>query len=159
VPIAKRYRVPIVVTGFEPIDLLEGVLLAVQQLEAGTATVENQYVRAVRERGNPSARKLVDEVFEVCDRAWRGIGILPSSGLRLRHDYRDHDAERRFALPHVRTTEPCACISGQVLRGLKKPGDCAAFGTTCTPASPLGATMVSSEGACAAYFQYRGTHA
>jgi hydrogenase expression/formation protein HypD len=154
-PIAKRYGVPIVVTGFEPVDLLEGVLLAVRQLEAGQATVENPYARAVRDDGNPASRRMVDDVFEVCDRAWRGIGVLPGSGLRLRDAYRAHDAEHLFDVADIRAVEPCVCISGQILRGLKKPPDCAAFGTACTPERPLGATMVSSEGACAAYFQYR----
>jgi hydrogenase expression/formation protein HypD len=154
--IARRHRVPIVVTGFEPVDLLEGVLRAVRQLEAGAHTVENQYARAVREGGNAAARGLIDEVFEVCDRAWRGIGVLPASGLALRAAYREHDAEVRFDVGDVRAAEPCACISGEVLRGLKKPADCAAFGRACTPETPLGATMVSSEGACAAYYLYRG---
>jgi hydrogenase expression/formation protein HypD len=130
------------------------VLLAVCQLEAGRAMVENQYARVVRADGNLASRRLLDEVFEVCDRAWRGVGILQKSGLRLRHEFRAHDAERLFEVADVRATEPAACISGQVLRGLKKPPDCAAFGTTCTPENPLGATMVSSEGACAAYFFY-----
>jgi hydrogenase expression/formation protein HypD len=158
-PIVQHYGVPIVVTGFEPVDLLEGVLFAVRQLEAGQASVENQYARAVQRAGNRAALALLDEVFEVCDRAWRGIGILPKSGLRLRHEYRDHDAERLFDVAEVRATEPCECISGQVLRGLKKPADCAAFARRCKPETPLGATMVSSEGACAAYYQYRGPHA
>jgi hydrogenase expression/formation protein HypD len=153
-PIAQRYRVPVVVTGFEPIDLLEGVLLAVRQLEAGQACVENQYARVVRAEGNVASRRLLDEVFEVCDRAWRGVGLLPKSGLRLRHEFRAHDAERLFEVEYIRASEPAACISGQVLRGLKKPTDCPAFGQACTPETPLGATMVSSEGACAAYFFY-----
>lgn len=157
--IAKHYRVPIVVTGFEPVDLLEGVLRAVRQLEAGHHVVENQYARVVRPRGNVASRALVDDVFEVCDRPWRGIGLLPKSGLRLRYEYRAHDAERVFELADVCAVEPAACISGQILRGLKKPVDCPAFGTACSPSTPLGATMVSSEGACAAYFQYRGNHA
>jgi hydrogenase expression/formation protein HypD len=158
-PIARRYRVPIVVTGFEPVDLLEGVLRAVRQLEAGTHTVENQYTRVVREAGNAGSRKLVDEVFEVCDRSWRGIGLLPASGLRLRPAYRDHDAAQRFEVAGVSAAEPSACISGQILRGEKKPADCAAFGAACTPQAPLGATMVSSEGACSAYYLYRGRDA
>jgi len=158
-PIARRYRVPIVVTGFEPVDLLEGVLRAVRQLEAGTHTVENQYARVVREAGNAASRKLIDEVFEVCDRSWRGIGTLPASGLRLRPAYRDHDAEHLFEIAAVSAGEPRACISGQILRGEKKPTDCAAFGVACTPETPLGATMVSSEGACSAYYLYRGRDA
>jgi hydrogenase expression/formation protein HypD len=150
-PIARRYRVPIVVTGFEPLDLLEGVLRAVQQLEAGRAEVENQYGRAVRPEGNPRSKQLLDEVFEVCDRKWRGMGVIPSSGYRLRDEYRDHDADRLFAVDGIRTQESPLCISGQILKGLKKPHDCPAFGKQCTPQTPLGATMVSSEGACAAY--------
>lgn len=154
--LVQRYKVPIVVSGFEPVDLLEGVLMAVRQLEAGECRVENQYARVVRPDGNPASRRLLEEVFEVCDRSWRGVGILAKSGLRLRHEYRAWDAEHIFDVLDVRTSEPEACISGQVLRGLKKPNDCAAFGSTCTPESPLGATMVSSEGACAAYYLYRG---
>jgi hydrogenase expression/formation protein HypD len=156
-PIARRYRVPIVITGFEPVDMLEGVLWAVRQLEAGKATVENQYSRAVRPQGNPQSRKLIEEVFEICDRKWRGIGIISKSGFKLRHEYRDHDAERLFEVDDIETQESTECISGQVLKGLKKPRDCPAFGKTCTPQTPLGATMVSSEGACAAYYIY-GRH-
>jgi hydrogenase expression/formation protein HypD len=152
--LARNYRVPIVVTGFEPLDLLEGVLIAVERLEAGAFGVENQYSRSVRADGNAASRAVIDEVFEVCDRKWRGIGLLPKSGLRLRYEYRAHDALRVFEVEGVVTDEPRACISGQVLRGLKKPPDCAAFGRECTPELPLGATMVSSEGACAAYFAY-----
>ncbi len=153
-PIAKRYRVPIVVTGFEPVDLLDGVLRCVRQLEAGKAEVEIQYGRVVREEGNPPARALLDEVFETCDRAWRGLGIIPKSGLRLRAELRDLDAERRFEVDDVITREPSVCISGRILRGLAKPCDCPAFGSECTPERPLGATMVSNEGACSAYFLY-----
>jgi hydrogenase expression/formation protein HypD len=154
-PIAARYRVPIVVTGFEPLDLLEGVLHAVAQLESGRHELEIQYGRAVRAEGNPAARRLLDEVFEICDRNWRGIGAIPKSGYRLRWELRDFDAERRFDVATLATREPEACISGQILRGLKKPADCPAFGTRCTPDAPLGATMVSQEGACAAYHAYR----
>jgi hydrogenase expression/formation protein HypD len=156
-PLARRHKVPIVITGFEPLDLLEGVYRIVKQLEEGRAEVENQYGRAVRPEGNPQARKLLDEVFEVCDRKWRGIGTIPRSGYRLRDEYREHDAEQRFAVADVRTDESPVCISGEVLRGIKKPHDCPAFGRECTPQSPLGATMVSSEGACAAYYAY-GRH-
>jgi hydrogenase expression/formation protein HypD len=156
-PIARRYRVPIVVTGFEPVDMLEGVLMTVRQLEAGTATVENQYARAVRREGNLQSRRLIEEVFEVCDRKWRGVGIIPKSGYKLRYEYRDHDAERLFEVDDIETSESTVCISGQILRGLKKPHECPAFGTTCTPQTPLGATMVSGEGACAAYHAY-GRH-
>ena len=139
----RRYRVPIVVTGFEPLDMLEGILRTVRQLEEGRAEVENQYARAVRPEGNPASRRLLDEVFEVCDRKWRGIGLDPQERVRLRHEYRDHDAERIFEVDEIETQESPLCISGQVLKGLKKPHDCPAFGTECTPQTPLGATMVS----------------
>ena len=156
-PIARRYRVPIVISGFEPLDLLEGVLRTVQQLEAGRAEVENQYARAVRYEGNVASRRLIDDVFEVCDRKWRGVGLIPKSGFKLRYEYRDHDAERLFEVDQIETQESSLCISGQILKGLKKPHDCPAFGKECTPQTPLGATMVSSEGACAAYYAY-GRH-
>jgi hydrogenase expression/formation protein HypD len=152
--LSSRYRVPIVVAGFEPIDLLEGVLMTVQQLEAGKAETGNQYARTVRPDGNPSARGLIDEVFEVTDRKWRGIGSISGSGLRLRRKYRAHDAENLFDVHAIATEESSSCISGLVLQGLKKPCDCPAFGNRCRPETPLGATMVSSEGACAAYWQY-----
>jgi hydrogenase expression/formation protein HypD len=150
--LAARFRVPIVVTGFEPVDLLEGVLMTVEQLEAGRADVENQYRRTVGVDGNAAARALVDEVFEVTDRKWRGVGAIPKSGYRLRAAFRAHDAEHLFEVADIVTAESPRCISGQVLRGLKKPCDCSAFGTACTPRTPLGATMVSAEGACAAYY-------
>jgi hydrogenase expression/formation protein HypD len=156
-PIAQNYRVPIVITGFEPIDMLEGVLMAVRQLEARQARIENQYARAVRREGNARSRELIEEVFEVCDRKWRGVGLIANSGYRLRSEYRDHDAEQRFEVDDIKTRESDECISGQVLRGMKKPHDCPAFGTKCTPQTPLGATMVSAEGACAAYYAY-GRH-
>jgi hydrogenase expression/formation protein HypD len=156
-PIARRYHVPIVVTGFEPLDLFEGVLRTVQQLEAGRAEVENQYGRAVRRDGNPKSKQLIDDVFEVCDRKWRGVGLIPKSGFKLRYEYRDHDAERLFEVDDIETQESPLCISGQILKGLKKPHDCPAFGKQCTPQTPLGATMVSAEGACAAYYLY-GRH-
>jgi len=155
--ISARYRVPIVVTGFEPLDILEGVLKVIQQLEAGRAEVENQYSRVVRRGGNPAAHEIMWQVFEVCDQKWRGIGTIPKSGYRLRHEFREHDAARRFAVEEVQTQESPLCISGQILRGLKKPPDCPAFGQACTPEHPLGATMVSAEGACAAYYNY-GRH-
>ncbi|MFO0968225.1 MAG: hydrogenase formation protein HypD [Gemmataceae bacterium] len=155
--LVQRYRVPIVVTGFEPLDLLEGTLRTVEQLESGRAEVQNQYGRAVRREGNPQSRQLISEVFEVCDRKWRGVGTIPRSGFRLRDEYHDHDAERRFAVEAIRTQESTICISGEILKGLKKPHDCPAFGKECTPQSPLGATMVSAEGACAAYHAY-GRH-
>jgi hydrogenase expression/formation protein HypD len=156
-PIARRYGVPIVITGFEPVDMLEGVLLTLRQLEAGRAVVENQYSRAVRHEGNPASKRLIEDVFEVCDRKWRGVGIIPKSGFKLRYEYRDHDAERLFEVDDIETQESSVCISGQVLKGLAKPHDCPAFGKECTPQTPLGATMVSSEGACAAYYLY-GRH-
>jgi hydrogenase expression/formation protein HypD len=153
-PIARRFGVPIVITGFEPVDILEGVLLAVRQLEGGRAEVENQYARAVRPGGNPAAREVVTEVFEVCDRKWRGVGTIPRSGYRLAPRYRAHDAELVFEVAGIETRESPECISGEILRGLKKPHDCPAFGRSCTPERPLGATMVSSEGACAAYYTH-----
>jgi hydrogenase expression/formation protein HypD len=153
-PITREYRVPIVITGFEPVDLLEGVLRTVKQLESGRAEVENQYGRAVRREGNSQALKLIDEVFEVCDRKWRGVGLIPQSGYRLRREYREHDAEVRFEVDGIETQESSICISGQILRGLMKPQQCPAFGCQCTPQTPLGATMVSNEGACAAYYLY-----
>ncbi len=156
-PLVDRFGVPIVITGFEPVDLLEGVLLTVRQLEEGRAEVENAYGRAVRREGNPRSLRLIEDVFEVCDRKWRGVGLIPSSGLKLRPEYRDHDAERLFDVDDIETQESSVCISGQILRGLKKPHDCPAFGRECTPHSPLGATMVSSEGACAAYYAH-GRH-
>jgi len=156
-PIAQRYLVPIVITGFEPLDLLEGVLRTVRQLEAGRAEVENQYARAVRHEGNPASKALIEDVFEVCDRKWRGVGLISKSGFKLRYEYRDHDAERLFEVEDIETQESPLCISGQILKGLKKPHDCPAFGRACTPQTPLGATMVSSEGACAAYYLY-GRH-
>ncbi len=152
--LVDRFRVPIVITGFEPVDLLEGILMTVQQLEEGRAETENQYARAVTREGNRPARDLVFEVFEVTDRKWRGVGSIPKSGYRIRHEYREHDAERLFEVGDIETSESASCISGLILRGLKKPGDCPAFGSQCTPQSPLGATMVSAEGACAAYYQY-----
>ncbi|MDB6017386.1 MAG: hydrogenase expression/formation protein HypD [Pedosphaera sp.] len=156
-PITARYHVPIVITGFEPIDLLEGVLLTVRQLEAGQARVENQYGRVVNRNGNKVAQDLINQVFEVCDRKWRGVGSIPKSGYKLRYEFRDHDAERLFDIREIDTQESPLCISGLVLKGVKKPHDCPAFGKECTPLHPLGATMVSAEGACAAYHAY-GRH-
>ena len=156
-PIAEKYRVPIVVTGFEPLDLLQGIYMTLVALEEGRWGVENQYTRAVTRAGNPAAQKLIADVFEVCDRQWRGIGPIPLSGYRLRPDYAAFDAELRFAVGDVRAAESALCIAGQILRGLKKPHECAAFGAQCTPEHPLGAPMVSSEGACAAYFNYGRT--
>ncbi|MBI1860301.1 MAG: hydrogenase formation protein HypD [Deltaproteobacteria bacterium] len=154
-PIARRFQVPIVVTGFEPIDILEGVYLCVKQLEEGRSEVENQYSRSVRRGGNPSARSLLTKVFGVIPRPWRGLGEIPRSGLGLSHEYRDFDAEFRFGKVQPDAEEESTCISGLVLRGIKKPTECPAFGALCRPEHPLGATMVSSEGACAAYYRYR----
>jgi hydrogenase expression/formation protein HypD len=156
-PLAARFKVPIVITGFEPLDLLEGTLMTLRQLEAGRAEVENQYPRIVSREGNCAAREKVNQVFEVCDRKWRGVGLIPKSGYKLRWEFREHDAERLFEVKNINTQEPVDCISGLVLRGVKKPHDCPAFGTLCTPEHPLGATMVSAEGACAAYYLY-GRH-
>ena len=153
-PIAEKYRVPIVVTGFEPLDLLQGIHMAVKALEEGRWGVENQYVRAVTRDGNPAAQKLVAEVFEVCDRKWRGIGTIPASGLRLREEFRAHDAERKFDVGGISAEESPLCIAGQVLQGIRKPNECPAFGKQCNPERPLGAPMVSSEGACSAYYRY-----
>jgi hydrogenase expression/formation protein HypD len=154
-PLADRYHVPIVVTGFEPLDILEGIRRTVVQLEEGRHEVENAYPRAVPAEGNPTAVSMLRDVFEVTDRTWRGIGTIPQSGWRLSERYADFDAELRFDVTGIRTDESPLCRSGEVLQGLIKPHECAAFGTECTPRSPLGATMVSSEGACAAYYAYR----
>ena len=153
-PLAEKFGVPIVVTGFEPLDLLDGIRRAVLQLESGRHEVENAYSRVVTHDGNRSAQKLLSDVFEVTDRAWRGIGVIPQSGWRLNKDYRDYDAELRFHITGIHTEESPLCHAGEVLRGAIKPADCPAFGKECTPRHPLGATMVSSEGACAAYYNY-----
>jgi hydrogenase expression/formation protein HypD len=154
-PLARKYHVPIVVTGFEPVDILQGVYLCVKQLEEGRAEVENPYSRSVRREGNLPAQQLVAEVFQVVPRRWRGIGEIEQSGLGLREGYASFDAERRFGLADRVGEEPSECISALVLQGLKKPHECAMFGGRCTPEHPMGATMVSSEGACAAYYRYR----
>jgi hydrogenase expression/formation protein HypD len=154
-PIASRYHVPIVVTGFEPLDLLQGIYMCVKQLEEGRAEVENQYARAVRRDGNRPAQDLVRVVFRVVPRKWRGVGEIPQSGLGLQDRFARFDAETRFDVAAHVEDEPSECISGLILQGLQKPHDCPAFGTRCTPEHPLGATMVSSEGACAAYYRYR----
>ncbi|MGC1256975.1 MAG: hydrogenase formation protein HypD, partial [Candidatus Acidiferrales bacterium] len=153
--LAREFRVPMVVGGFEPVDLLEAILMLVTQLEEGRVAVENQYVRSVTYDGNRLAQKILADVFEVCDRKWRGIGGVSQSGLRLRQEYAEFDADRIFGTVGVTANEPAECISAEVLQGLRKPTDCSAFGTRCTPENPLGAPMVSSEGACAAYYQYR----
>jgi hydrogenase expression/formation protein HypD len=154
-PLVDRYSVPIVVTGFEPLDILEGIRRTVHQLERGESYLDNAYARAVQPEGNAAARKLLSEVFTVTDRGWRGIGVIPESGWRLSETYRDFDAEYRFQVGDINTDESSVCRSGEVLQGLIKPHECSAFGTLCTPRNPLGATMVSSEGACAAYYLYR----
>ena len=154
-PIAGKYGGPIVVTGFEPLDILQGLLMCVKQLEEGRNEVENQYTRSVRREGNTSAQGLIREVFEVVPRKWRGIGEIPASGLGLREAYREFDAEQRFGVAAYSAAESTECMSGLVLRGAMKPFECPAFGTRCTPETPLGAPMVSSEGACAAYYRYR----
>ncbi|GGP94324.1 hydrogenase formation protein HypD [Streptomyces melanogenes] len=151
-PITARYRVPVVVTGFEPLDLLEGILMAVRQLEEGRHEVQNQYARAVHRLGNAEAQNAVSRVFRVTDRAWRGIGTLPASGLELADAYAEFDATRRFALAATRSTEDPECIAGAILTGARSPTDCTAYGNRCTPLTPLGAPMVSAEGTCAAFF-------
>jgi hydrogenase expression/formation protein HypD len=154
IPLAERFRVPIVVTGFEPVDILQGVLMVVRQLEEGRHEVENQYARVVRRQGNVPARAILSEVFETGHRKWRGIGEIPSSGYRLREEFAIYDAERIFNVGGISAEESPLCVAGSVLRGLKKPHECTAFGNRCTPEHPLGAPMVSSEGACAAYYHY-----
>jgi hydrogenase expression/formation protein HypD len=156
-PLAARFHVPIVITGFEPLDILEGVLMVVEQLESGRSEVENQYSRVLARGGNRPAQDLIGKVFEVSDRKWRGVGTIPGSGFQLRDEFRDLDAEHRFNVEAMDVSEPAVCIAGQILQGIKKPHDCPAFGTECTPQHPLGATMVSAEGACAAYYAY-GRH-
>ncbi|MFI6168558.1 hydrogenase formation protein HypD [Nocardia sp. NPDC051052] len=154
-PLAAKYKVPMVVTGFEPLDILEGIRRTVIQLEAGKYELENAYPRAVQSAGNPAARAMLRDVFDVTDRAWRGIGMIPQSGWKLSERYQDYDAELRYSVSDMHTDESSICRSGEVLQGLIKPHECAAFGKECTPRNPLGATMVSSEGACAAYYLYR----
>ncbi len=155
--ISSRFKVPIVITGFEPLDILQGTLMVVRQLEAGRAEAENQYSRVLNADGNLAAQKLVFTVFEVTDRKWRGVGTIPRSGYKLRAEFSGYDAEKIFSVQQIDTREPEICISGEILRGVKKPHECPAFGTACDPQHPLGATMVSAEGACAAYYAY-GRH-
>ncbi|MDD2707623.1 MAG: hydrogenase formation protein HypD [Verrucomicrobiae bacterium] len=156
-PISQKYKAPIVVTGFEPVDVMQGILMTVCQLEEGRAEVENQYSRSVRREGNRGARELMGKVFRVVNRKWRGIGEIPESGLGLSDEYGEFDAEKRFGLADYHVREDPECLSGLVLQGKKKPSECPAFGGRCNPDHPLGATMVSSEGACAAYYRYRRT--
>jgi hydrogenase expression/formation protein HypD len=153
--LCREFRVPFVVGGFEPIDLLEAIAMLTSLLEAGKVEVQNQYVRSVTREGNAAAQRLMEEVFEVCDRKWRGIGPISGSGLRLRPELAQHDAERLFGLEEIDAPESPLCISAEVLQGLKEPPECPAFGDACTPRDPLGAPMVSGEGACAAYYRYR----
>ncbi len=153
-PIARQYQVPIVVTGFEPLDLLQGIYLTVKALEERRTEVENQYSRSVNREGNVPAQKLLKQVFEVCDRPWRGIGLIPNSGYHLRPAFTAFDAEQRFEVSGISAEESAVCIAGEIMQGLKKPHHCPVFGTECTPEHPIGAPMVSSEGACAAYYQY-----
>jgi len=154
-PIAEKYHVPIVVTGFEPLDILQGVYMCIRQLELSHAAVENQYTRSVRQEGNVTAQQLIREVFRIIPRKWRGVGEIPQSGFALSDKYAMFDAEHRFGVADYSAEESSECISGLVLQGVKTPRDCPAFGTRCTPEHPLGATMVSNEGACAAYYRYR----
>ncbi|MEN8187938.1 MAG: hydrogenase formation protein HypD [Bacteroidota bacterium] len=153
-PLSEKYKVPIVITGFEPLDLVQGILLAVKQLEKGIYEVENQYARVVKEEGNTSAINVIQTVFEVGDREWRGIGKIPNSGYVLRKEFEHFDAEKRFEIEKIMVPENEQCIAGEILKGIKKPNQCSEFGKTCTPANPLGAPMVSSEGACAAYYHF-----
>ena len=155
IPLAEKYKIPMTITGFEPLDIARGILATVESLEAGTWEIKNAYIRAVSEKGNLSAQTVINKVFEVCDRKWRGIGVIPDSGWRLKEPYIKYDAEKRFQVETIQAEESPLCISGQVLQGLKKPDQCQAFGSLCTPDNPLGATMVSDEGACAAYYRYR----
>ena len=152
--LAEKYRVPMAVTGFEPLDMAQGILYTVRMLEEGRVAVENAYPRSVSFEGNPAAQAAIHQVFEDCDRTWRGIGMIPMSGWRLREEFAAFDAEKRFDVGAIQTKESPLCIAGQILVGMKKPHDCSAFGKECTPEHPLGATMVSSEGACAAYYKY-----
>lgn len=156
-PIAEKYQIPIVVTGFEPLDLANGIWMTVQQLEKGTFEVQNAYPRAVTDKGNTTAQELLKKVYEPCDRNWRGIGMIPMSGWKLTDEFEAFDAEKKFEVAGIQTRESEICVAGQVLQGLKKPPECPAFGKQCTPQNPLGATMVSSEGACAAYYRYGRT--
>lgn len=153
-PLVEKYKIPIVVTGFEPLDLVQGIYMTVKQLEEGKHQLENQYVRAVKEEGNLAAKKVIQQVFEVGEREWRGIGKIPNSGYVIKEAYKKYDAEHKFEVANIKTPENSKCIAGEILRGLKKPNQCSEFSKTCTPANPLGAPMVSSEGACAAYYHF-----
>jgi hydrogenase expression/formation protein HypD len=152
--LADRYKIPIIITGFEPLDLVQGIQMAANQLEAGIYKVENQYARVVKEEGNLNAIRIIKQVFEVGDREWRGIGMIPNSGYKLTKDFALYDAESRFGIEGIKVSEHPNCMAGDVLKGIKKPVDCPEFGKTCSPANPLGAPMVSSEGACSAYYNF-----
>ncbi len=156
-PIAEKYHVPITITGFEPLDLVQGILMNVRQLEAGTYVVDNAYSRAVTQEGNPAAQGIINRVFQPIDRNWRGIGMIPQSGLGLRPEWAEYDASDRFQVGNILTQESTVCIAGQIMQGFKKPVDCPAFGVSCVPEHPIGAPMVSSEGACSAFYRY-GVH-
>ena len=154
--LSAKYKVPIVVTGFEPLDVLQGILMVLRQLEESKAQVENQYSRIVKEEGNPEAQKMIHKVFEIKNQIWRGIGEIPESGYQVRPEYADFDAKRKFKIEIPEAPENPDCISGQIMKGLKKPFECSQFGKKCKPTNPLGAPMVSSEGACAAYYHFSG---
>jgi hydrogenase expression/formation protein HypD len=156
-PLVEKYKIPMVVTGFEPLDLVQGIYMAVKQLEDGIYKLENQYSRVVKEHGNPAAIAVIQKVFEVGAREWRGIGEIPNSGYVIKEAYRKYDAEAKFNISHIKVPENPNCIAGEILRGIKKPNQCDQFGKACKPANPLGAPMVSSEGACAAYYHF-STH-
>lgn len=155
-PLSERFDIPMVVTGFEPVDLLQGILMAVRQLEQGEAKVENQYARIVEREGNPIAQETIFKVFQITDRLWRGMDVIPKSGYEVREEYAAYDANKKFSVDIPEAPENEECIAGQIMKGIKKPHDCPAFGTTCSPQNPLGAPMVSSEGACAAYYNFAG---
>jgi len=156
-PLAKKYKIPIVITGFEPLDLVQGIYMAVNQLEKGVYNVENQYARVVKEEGNKAAIDVIQKVFEIGNREWRGIGEIPNSGYKLTKEFKDFDAELKFGISNIRVPENATCIAGEILKGIKKPHQCSQFGKACTPSNPLGAPMVSSEGACAAYYHFSET--
>jgi len=155
-PLVEQYNIPIVVTGFEPVDLLQGILMTVKQLEGGIAKLENQYTRMVSEEGNPNAKQAIFEVFEVTNRMWRGMDVIPSSGYQVKKELQQYDANIKFEVSIEEAPEHAECIAGDIMKGLKKPFDCTQFGKKCKPSNPLGAPMVSSEGACAAYYNYSG---
>jgi hydrogenase expression/formation protein HypD len=155
-PLAAKYKVPMVVTGFEPVDILQGIYMCVKQLEEGRAEVENQYSRVVRKEGNLPALEVIRKVFTVTAREWRGMGVIPASGYGIAEEYAAYDAARKFGVTSRATVEETECLSGLILQGLKKPDECPHFAKRCTPENPMGATMVSNEGACAAYYRYRG---